>query len=77
MEELLFSLECAESNLQDDIQALSYIQETYNTGNLEEFILTKEEISNQLQTLLKSMLYNRENILKSIEKVYSIKKKKM
>lgn len=71
MEELLFSLECVESNLQDDIQALSYIQETFNTENLEKFILNKEEISNQLQTLLKSMLYNHENMLKSIEK-YSL-----
>lgn len=35
--EILWNLKCAEANLQDDIQALAYIQETCETKNGEDF----------------------------------------
>lgn len=64
--ELLWNLECAEVNLQDDIQALGYIQDTCETTKGEDFLLSQAEIKNQLQTLLKSMIYNHENMLKAV-----------
>ena len=38
--EILWNLECAEANLQDDIQALAYIQETRKKKNGEDFLLS-------------------------------------
>lgn len=73
--EILWNLKCAEANLQDDIQALAYIQETCETKNGEDFLLSQTEIKNQLQTLLKSMIYNHENMLKAINEYYKDKKK--
>lgn len=73
--ELLWNLECAEANLQDDIQALGYIQDTCETTKGEEFLLSQTEIRNRLQTLLKSMIYNHENILKAVNKYYENTKK--
>ena len=73
--EILWNLECAEANLQDDIQALAYIQETCETKNGEDFLLSQTEIKNQLQTLLKSMIYNHENMLKAVNEYYRDKKK--
>lgn len=73
--EILWNLECAEANLQDDIQALAYIQETCETKNGEDFLLSQTEIKNQLQTLLKSMIYNHENMLKAVNEYYKDKKK--
>lgn len=73
--EILWNLKCAEANLQDDIQALAYIQETCETKNGEDFLLSQTEIKNQLQTLLKSMIYNHENILKAVNKYYENTKK--
>lgn len=73
--EILWNLKCAEANLQDDIQALAYIQETCETKNGEDFLLSQTEIKNQLQTLLKSMIYNHENMLKAVNEYYKDKKK--
>lgn len=73
--EILWNLECAEANLQDDIQALAYIQETCETKNGEDFLLSQTEIKNQLQTLLKLMIYNHENMLKAVNEYYKDKKK--
>lgn len=73
--EILWNLKCAEANLQDDIQALAYIQETCETKNGEDFLLSQTEIKNRLQTLLKSMIYNHENMLKAVNEYYKDKKK--
>lgn len=74
--EILWNLECAEANLQDDIQALAYIQDTCETKNSEEWLLNQSEIRNQLQTLLKSMIYNHDNMLKTVNKYYENLKKR-
>lgn len=73
--ELIWNLECAEANLQDDIQALAYIQDTCETTKGEDFLLNQTEIRNQLQTLLKSMIYNHENMLKAVNEYYTNSKK--
>lgn len=73
--EILWNLECAEVNLQDDIQALVYIQETCETTNKEKWLYSQTEIKNQLQTLLKSMIYNHENMLKAVNEYYTNLKK--
>ena len=46
--EILWNLECAEANLQDDIQALAHIQDTCETTKGEDFLLSQTEIRNQL-----------------------------
>lgn len=73
--EILWSLECAEVNLQEDIQALGYIQDTCETTKGEDFLLSQTEIRNQLQTLLKSMIYNHENMMKALDEYYANLKK--
>lgn len=73
--EILWNLECAEANLQDDIQALAYIQDTCETAVAKDFLLNQTEIRNQLQTLLKSMIYNHENMLKAVNEYYANLKK--
>lgn len=73
--EILWNLKCAEANLQDDIQALAYIQDTCETTKGEDFLLNQTEIRNQLQTLLKSMIYNHENMLKAVNEYYTNSKK--
>lgn len=73
--EILWNLECAEANLQDDIQALTYIQDACETKNSEEWLLNQAEIRNQLQTLLKSMIYNHDNMLKAVNEYYENLKK--
>lgn len=75
LKEILWNLECAEVNLQDDIQALAYIQDTCETKEGEVFLLSQHEIRNQLQTLLKSMIYNHENMLKAVNEYYKDIKK--
>lgn len=73
--DILWNLEYAEANLQDDIQALAYIQDTCETTKTEDWIISQTEIRNQLQTLLKSMIYNHENMLKAINEYYANSKK--
>lgn len=73
--EILWNLECAETNLQDGIQALAYIQDTCETTKTEDWIISQTEIQNQLQTLLKSMIYNHENMLKAVNEYYAEQKK--
>ncbi len=73
--EILWNLECAEINLQDDIQALAYIQDTCETTESEDWLISQAEIRNQLQTLLKSMIYNHENMLKAVNEYYANSKR--
>ena len=64
--DLFLELECAEAYLSDDIQALAYIQDDLETMKSKEMMLTIPEIKNKVQILLKSMLYNKENIQKAL-----------
>lgn len=73
--ELIWNLECAEANLQEDIQALGYIQDTCETTEGNDWLLSQHEIKNQLSTLIKSMIYNHENILKAVNEYYANHKK--
>lgn len=75
LKEILWNLEYAEVNLQDDIQALAYIQDTCETKEGEDFLLSQRKIRNQLQTLSKSMFYNHENMLKAVNEYYKNIKK--
>lgn len=68
--DIFWNLECAEVNLQDDIQALAYIQDTCEARSGEAWLVSQEEIRNQIQTLLKSMIYNHENMLKAVNEHY-------
>ena len=73
--EILWNLECAEANLQNDIQALGYILDDCETRNGERFLLSKYEITSQIQTLIKSMIYNQQNMFKAINEYYESLKK--
>ena len=64
--ELLFELEVVEERLNDDIQALAYIQEELIEN--EKKSLDVRFIKNNIETLLKSMLYNKTNIKEAIKK---------
>ena len=73
--DILFELECAEANLEDDIQALAYIQDDLETTKENiEMILKIPEITNKIQILLKAMIYNKEEMKKVIDKYYDLKK---
>lgn len=73
--DILFELECAEANLEDDIQALAYIQDDLETTKENiEMILKIPEITNQIQILLKAMIYNKEEMKKVVDKYYDLKK---
>ena len=74
--DLLWELEGAEANLSDDIQALAYIQDDLETAKKEDILLLVPQLKNQVQTLLKSMLYNQDNMKQIIEKAYEEKKAK-
>lgn len=65
---LLFELEVAKDNLSNDIQSLAYIQDALE-GNEDKW-LDIPFIKNSVETLLKSMIYNQENIEKVINKYY-------
>lgn len=73
---LLWELEEAEALLSEDIQAVSYLMQEYFDfiEPKEEFRYCYREISNQLSTIFKSMMYNRDNMRKAVEKVYTIEK---
>lgn len=74
--DLLWELECAEANLSTDIQALSYILDDLDTTHKNiEMILIIPEIKNSIEILLKSMIYNKENMQKVIEENYDERKK--
>lgn len=51
--EILWNLECAEANLQDDIQALAYIQDTCETKKRRGFFIkpnrNKKSITNSIE----------------------------
>lgn len=72
--EIFWALESAEADLQDDIQALAYIQDTCETRKGKDFLFSRVEICNQIQTLLKSMIYNHDKMLKAIGKYYQYRK---
>lgn len=60
MKQLRFDLEVAKSNLDEDIQSLTYLLEEYfeQNENIEVFSVQRPEIFNNLIQLQKSMLYN-------------------
>ena len=60
--DLLWELEIAESSLQENIQALAYIEDDLETTKLNEIKFMIPEIKNKLRLLLKSMMYDRQNI---------------
>lgn len=66
---LLNDLECAESQLTEDIQSLGYLQDEYFISNKpkESFKNGYYEIQNKLMTLFKSMTYNRNYMRKCIK----------
>lgn len=73
--DILWVLECAEADLSDDVQALAFILDTCETNNGKEFLYSKAEITNAIQTLLKSMIYNKEKMQKAINEYYENSKK--
>lgn len=73
--DLLFELEGAESYLDDDIQALEYIQEELDTiRDGKKDVLDIFEIRNRVQILLKSMLYNQNGMKNAIDRAYEEKR---
>lgn len=72
--DLLWELEIAESNLQDDIQVLAYLEDELATMDLNEIKYFIPELKNRVQLLLKSMIYNKEKMQKVVEEVYQQKK---
>ncbi len=74
--DLLWELEGAEAYLSEDIQALHYLVEEYFCFNQpkEDFRFCYHELSNQINTIIKSMMYNQDNLRKAIEKAYTIRK---
>ena len=74
--DILWELECAESNLNDDIQALAYIQDDLETTkNSTDMLIKNNEVKNKIQTLLKAMIYNHENMRNVVEKYYKEEQK--
>lgn len=73
---LLWELEGAKAYLSEDIQALSYLMQEYFDfiEPKEDFKYCYREISNQINTILKSMMYNRDNMKKSIDAIYAERK---
>lgn len=72
---LLHNLEYAEAYLDEDITALSYIQQEY-FGYKEadkDFLYKYNEMQNALSTLFKSMLFNIDSIRKAIDDGYEMK----
>ena len=57
--DIILNLEYAEANLSEDIQALAYIQYDLEISKANDFILKIPEIRNQIQILLKAMIYNK------------------
>ncbi len=74
--EILCELEYAEANLQDDIQALGYLIDEYFVSNnaSDTFEYQYSEIKSILNLLFKSMIYNHDEMKKTLNKNY-IKKK--
>ena len=68
--DIIFELEYAEANLEDDIQALAYIQDDLEISKANEFILKIPEIKNQMQILIKAMIYNKNKMQETIDKYY-------
>lgn len=62
--DILQELEFAESRLADDIQALSYIQQELENKKYIDVCFVK----NNIETLLKSMLFNQSEIKSIIQK---------
>lgn len=62
---LIDELSVAEENLSNDIQALAYIQEELT--EIKNKWLDINFIRNAVETLLKSMIYNKSNIEKALK----------
>ncbi len=71
----LIDLECAESDLSDDIQALGYLIDEWFcfTEPKDEFKYSYFEIQNRLNLILKSMVYNRDNMKTKVKEGYEMK----
>lgn len=69
---LLHELEFAEALLSDDLQQLSYISEEFAVKEGE--YVDIPFIKNSLETLFKSMCFNRDKIKKVIDQEYEKKK---
>lgn len=65
--DFLFVLGTTEENLTNDIQALAYIQEELNKN--QDGFLDLPFIKNSVETLLKSMIYNQDNLKQEIKKI--------
>ncbi len=74
----LIDLECAESDLSNDIQALGYLIDEWFAFNKpdDDFKYSYFEIQNRLNLILKSMVYNRDNMKIKVENGYKIEKAK-
>ena len=73
--ELIFELEAAKAYLDEDIQALGYILQDLDTTGIDgELVLVIPEVINHLNTLLKSMILNKNQIKETIEKFYKEEK---
>lgn len=71
---IIWELECAEANLNDDIQALAYIQDDLETTkNSTELLIKIQEVKNKIQILLKAMIYNQENMRHAVDQYYKEK----
>lgn len=68
--DIIFELECAKANLEDDIQALAYIEDDLETSKVNEHILKIPEMKNQMQILLKAMICNKNEMQQAIDKYY-------
>lgn len=71
--DIILNLEYAEANLSEDIQALAYIQYDLEISKANDFILKIPEIRNQIQILLKAMIYNKNEMQQTIDKYYKKK----
>ena len=68
--DILLELEYSEANLSVDIQQLDYILDNFNINNVYKKCFDVVKIRHSLETLLKSMMFNRNNMKKAIEQVH-------
>ena len=77
-DDLLWELETAGGYLSQDIQAFSYLLEDLNAkaNKTKELVLMIPEIIARGETILRAMMYNKENIFLAVDKVYADKNKR-
>lgn len=67
---LIDSLEVAKENLSNDITLIGFLQQAYFMKKPNEnFVLYYGELENKIETLLKSMIYNMNNMEADLNKV--------